>query len=410
MSNLHFDVCYYDSEHKKALQNVACVLSTDSLVQQGLDIDRDEFFTYMLFREQRMYVPGWQTYAELRARVPTRYQQVIDNLDLSGGTVRSVFAGAGTQDNAMVEGAGVGAGLALAGAMFGLHEADWEKIPIRSMPSTDFQIASEGDRYIQVECKGSVVSDSLVSSSISNAKKSIEDKKRTVRPLCKNDVLLGVIAAFPTPAKTNALLRLLDPIPSDIQMPARKYKTLARMSYYGRLARAVSDSKFVAAVRSRIQAINATNDWTNLSGLRLEKNSGEPYEFSASEIIGRTFIPEIGAVGRLYVVGNSVLFDGVLLDSLNVLAKQDFGALNDYVAEQRKESVVISGYLQKNMCKSADIPEAALEPIRGTSLFHVRVKALVSVWSSGRVSGFAQWGLSLYNESRLASAQLAVQK
>lgn len=389
MSHLHFDVRCYDEHHGQALRSIEFFRPLDNLVQKGLDVGRDEYMTYMLFREQRPYTPGWHTYADLRARLPSRYQQIIDNYDLSGGTVRSVFAGSGSLDVSMVEGAGVAAGLVLANALFGLHAADWEKIPITNHRALDFQLASDGSRYVQVECKGSVVQDGTISPSISKHKSDIESKKQSVRATATRDVLLGVISAFPTVGNMDAILRLVDPEAVAIDMPPKKFKLLSRLTYYGRLSRSVSDSRFVAALRNRIRAITVLDEWDRLSGVALQKNSGDPYHLDAAALAASTFIDSVGAVGRLYVVGGKMLFDGVKLQCLNLVAGQRFPDICGYRAEPETEAATFDGFLPREAAQELELTDDAWQPVRGTQSIRVRVRALAHVQASGRVFG---WG------------------
>lgn len=388
MNNLHFDVRYYDDQHRQALQACTFPHSLDDLVRKGLDVSRDEFLTYMLFREQRMHVPEWQTYAELSRRLPDRDRLITDNFDLSEGTVRSRFTGANALDKTMVEAGGVGSGLVLANALFGLHEADWEKVPVSGTKSMDFEIASDGSRYIQVECKGAVVTDTTNLAPISQHKQSVEKKKTSVRAAGSQNVLLGVIGAFPTPKNMNAMLNLLDPNPVELEMPASKYKVLARLSYFGRLARAISDSRFVGAVRSRLQALTVAGDLRPFDGLPIEKNSGESYDFTVEGFAGHAVIPQFDAVGRLYVIRNQLLFDGLRLDCLNFVAKQDFAGIARYEARREKETVSFDGHVPRDAIRALDLVDGQWQPVRGTNSVRIRVKALIHVLPSGRVIGF----------------------
>jgi hypothetical protein len=188
----------------------------------------------------------------------------------------------------------------------------------------------------------------------------------------------------------NAILRVLDPDPINVQMPASKYKVLARLSYHGRLARAISDSRFVAAVRSRIQGIAAAGDWESVQGVRIEKNSGEPYDFNTDSFPGHTVIPGVDAVGRLYVISGQVLFDGLLLHCLNLTAKQDFRSIANYESRREKELLTFEGYLPTESVRELDLMEDKWHRVRGTNLVRVRVKALIYVLPSGRAVGFGE--------------------
>ena len=111
-NTVKFDIECYNAKHKKKLRKLSIKNELDDALANGLEIDDQEFLVYTLFREQKNH-PGWRTYAELKAKLPSRQAAYENYFDLSSGTVQSVFIDAADLDNTMTEASGVGAALSV---------------------------------------------------------------------------------------------------------------------------------------------------------------------------------------------------------------------------------------------------------------------------------------------------------
>jgi hypothetical protein len=361
-------------------------------VQSGVELEFESFLTYMLFREQKRAVPGWSTFQELRRKVPERIRGIQDYFDMSAGTVRAIHSGQNAADPAMTEAAGVGASLGLADKIFGTHHADWERIAIGRKPGMDFQLAAHGGGYIQVESKGAIVDDVTKLAELSNHKGDILRKKVDLRqqaPGAKSK-LIGMIAAYPNVVGPRATIRLLDPPAYAVDIPADKYKTLARMSYYGRLARAIGDSRFVTALLNRIADLLSLREWDSLSSMALINNGGEPFYWDGPITPGRAHLSEYDAVARMYVLGGDQVFlDGVNLGALRVVAQQDFSKIRAFAVTAESRRLRCVGYVHENDIKEP-LRIQSLARMPGFGMVRVRAECDVTLLPSGQVVGFGK--------------------
>src|SRR3990172_196163 len=229
---IKFKVEYYDSDHEKSLSKLSCAAELDKVVKNGLIVPQQEFSVYSLFREQKRHT-GWRTYRELAEKVPSRLGTFNDYFSLEAGSVTSRFSSTDDTDKTMTETVGVGASLSLASRMYGLTEADWEKIPVTTNKDLDFQVASTGHEIVEVESKGAVVASVAEKSKVSGRAVDIRRKKEEQRNNHHNkNTLIGVITSIPSHKGDIAVCRILDPDGDDVGISPRKYKLLARLLYY----------------------------------------------------------------------------------------------------------------------------------------------------------------------------------
>ena len=172
-----FKVEYYDEQHKSLLKQYSCYDEIEKLVVNCFTVSEEEFHSYALFREQKNY-DGWRTYQELKLKIPSRLLSFKEYFSVNNGLLRSRFSHANDREKHLTEAIGVGAGLALVSQLYGLTEADWERIPETNEKDLDFEIASNGKEYIEVEVKGAVVQNINIKSEISGRARHIKDKKK----------------------------------------------------------------------------------------------------------------------------------------------------------------------------------------------------------------------------------------
>jgi hypothetical protein len=328
---LHIDVDHYDSSHAAILGQAPFGRQLQSLVNSGFDVPRDEFMAYMLFREQRRALPGWSTYRDMKRRLASRYTHIVENLDFTHGTVRSMFSGQNQTDTAIVDGCGIAGGLTLVNRLFGLHEADWQQIPVSDRPDLDYELASTGSGYVEIECKGRVVNTTGLAP-LSSAKADIENKKREQRQNQGNaHVLLGVITAVPYGLNTNTCCRVLDPEPEAIEAGPARHRLLARLYFYLNNLRMLSDSQLMVALRNRLEVLKVARDYKQFDGMKFRKTSGEPFNIHANSFSTQTVIPQLSVVGRVVPIdAERFLFCGFDIGVFNVIARQDFGTIVEY--------------------------------------------------------------------------------
>ena len=124
-----FKVEYYNDEHKRLLEKYSCSDEIRRVINDGLKVTEEEFFSYALFREQKNH-DGWQTYQDLKTKIPNRLLIFKEYYSVDNGLLCSRFNLANDRENHLTESIGVGAGLVLISQLYGLTEADWERIPV----------------------------------------------------------------------------------------------------------------------------------------------------------------------------------------------------------------------------------------------------------------------------------------
>lgn len=387
---IEFDVEYYDEEHKSKLSGHHYSPAIGNLVKNGIKVTEDEFVVYSLFREQKNY-PGWRNYQELKQRLPTRIETFRDYFDTSGGTLKSKFPRRDS-DIKQTESAGVATALLAMNEIFNLHEADWERIPTTNKFKTlDFELASDGKRFIQVEAKGTIFESKSLDKT-TTLKKKIEKKKEAQRKLANaNTLFFGVIAGFPYSQNSNARCLLLDPPPNNNLQDPKKHKLLARLYYYVNNLRTISKSHLVMALINRIRILELANDYTEFDGIPLVDVYGETLETPPPSIYSKTVIDE-KISGNIFPISKREFFYSAFdLEVYRILAKQDFEMIRNY------ESKLAEMFQQQRSIKARvdidDLKRYGLSPNLYRRIPHTRevimeLTGKIHITRSGRVVGF----------------------
>lgn len=344
---IHVEVRYYDATHQQLIASQPYAAAAQQLVSTGALLSEQELLINSLFVEHKNDVIGWRTYSELAQKAPGRIEQFRDYFDLSNGTIRSNFSDGHATDKNMTERVGVGTTLSVANRIFGLHEADWARIRESTAEKTlDFHMASDGQRLIHVESKGAIVHNVLnKTGSIPHHKGSILAKKAVAQhPAGANSpaLLLGLIAAIPTSLDERAVCWLVDPPRGPSPEDARKYKLLARMTFYLRLLQPLTSSALLIALADRIEAIYASRDYTSLDGTPLRSANQTTFSRLPALFRNKTVVElnhgkrDGRAFGRAFEVGDEdIAYIGVDSDVYRMLAGQRFTEILEYSSVYR---------------------------------------------------------------------------
>lgn len=228
MAKIKIKVDFYDKKHEVLVkENSLAFPKIKKMVTEGFSVEEEEFYTYAIFREQKQR-PNWRTYKDLEHYLPNRLQQFNDYFEIGPNGLVSKFSSQDETDNALTEGVGVGAALAVLSHAYDLTEADWEKIPVGIVKDLDFQIASTGQDFVEVEAKGAIVDDPKMLTEISGRAGHIKEKKIAQRNAGNKNVFFGVIASIPWQTDQEMVCRVLDPEPNVPNISPGKYD-LARI-------------------------------------------------------------------------------------------------------------------------------------------------------------------------------------
>ncbi len=387
---MEFDVNYYDEEHEFRLHNHPYSQQIKRLINNGLKVDENELVVYSIFREQKNY-PGWRNYQELKEHLPLRIDTFRKYFDLSGKSLRARFP-AKDFDTVQTESAGVATSLFLMNEIYGLHEADWERIPITSrMKTLDFQLASNGSIYIQVESKGTIFDTGTLPKN-KDLKDSIEEKKEEQRKkFAPSTSFFGVITGIPHHFNTTAQCLLLDPDGETHIEDPEKYQLLARLHFYMNNLRTISRSHVVMALRNRIQILEASDKYTDLNKISLVDVYGEELEAPSPSIYNKTYIGEYIA-GNMFPISRTEFFYSAFdLDIYRMMVKQNFEEIRAFrskLIEIWPKRTRVRARVNIGDVKKYEMPLERFTEIPKTNEAFVDLEGDLHIGKSGRVIGF----------------------
>jgi len=281
---INISVDYYKDIEKDLFKHYPNYKAINALVNGCKSIQKGELLAYMIFTEQKDR-PGFRTYDELKQRVSDRLGDINDYFDFSHGSISAKFIG-NEMDKNIIERLGVGLGLSVIGKLHNLIGADWKRIPEFAGKNAcrtfdfdyDIPFASDGERFIQVENKGSSVDNNLRKpSTISQHYGSIKKKKESIDNN-RLDYNYGTIGIVDNNSNHVAKLLLVDP-PSDfIDIEPKKYKLLARLNYYLEEFTNIGVKKKISvALAKRIKEISDSSDYTKFNNEPLDYKYPVPY-------------------------------------------------------------------------------------------------------------------------------------
>jgi hypothetical protein len=273
-----------------------------------------------------------------------------------------------------------------------MTEADWERIPVSPTKDLDF-CASTGTAVVETEAKGTV-DDSRKLAGISGKKGDIEKKKKKQRasPIKNKNTLLGVIASFPNVAGQNAICRLLDPPVESPTEDPRKYKLLARLSYYWREISIVSQSRFLIALVNRLQSISLVKDYSVFDKQPLLNQNGEPFARPESPFLTRSVVGDNFAFGEVVPLGPGVFyFYGFEASILDVLIEQSFDSILAFQSSHAGERIsapILARVAEADLNQTRFMDGGTSPPRAGnTRRFEIRSESEFAVTRAGRVIG-----------------------
>jgi hypothetical protein len=362
-------VDFYDDDQKELFKKNNYPLKVDSIVSEKVAINTNEFLTYLLFTEQKK-APGFRTFTDFRKRMPKSYELIRDYLEFDEEKMRTRFIGK-EMDKNLTERIGVALSLCTLNKIHNLMEADWKLIPISSTEKTlDFYyVAVENNEFIMVESKGSTAENNQEkSTSISNQKRSIEEKKKAVEFNNKNRLsnykalAYGIISVIDNRKDTLPQVWLVDPFAEPLEMEPRKFKLLARLYFYWRSLRAISPSStLLHALINRIETLETIDNYVDLDGSILLDRKGkemiiQPSSFSTKSVIGNNKI-----IGRVYPFDNNHLFFmGFPFNVSELLVNQNFKEIIDYKEEftKMKSRMSVTCRIRSNKKKLYQLPDS----------------------------------------------------
>lgn len=386
---MKFQVSYYDNNHRAKLLKHKYFYKIERLINRGLEVDDYEFIIYSIFREQKNY-PSWRTYQELKNHLPYRIDTFRKYFDTNSGTLRARFPSKDF-DLVQTESSGIAASLLLMNRIYDLHEADWQRIPITRKKSLDFELASNGTEYIQVEAKGTVFDDGQHPKA-SSQKSSIEAKKEAQRKTSSsNTSFFGVITGIPHHHTVSSQCLLLDPPADVIAEDPKKYQLLARLYFYAEYLRTISRSNLVMALMNRIQDLQLSERYLDFDGIPLLNTYGERLEMPPASIYNKSFVNDKIAGNFFPISRTEFFYSAINLEVYRLIVNQNFDDIRSYKSEPIESPSnlrEIEARVNIDDLKRFEIPVEKFERIPQTNEVLVNLRGKIHINLSGRVVGF----------------------
>jgi hypothetical protein len=341
---IRVEVDFYDDEQKQKLLAYPSADRMTELAEEGVLIPVQEFLTYYLFHKKRPGKSGYQSYGAIGLKIGRALSELEDWILFNKVSI-SVPADVAPQDKAITERIGESIGLAVVNRIHRLTEADWGKLGEicgrDGRPTFDYQVASDGQKIVQVETKGScLANNSKKTSAISNHKNSIVNKKTKIRgheQACDYkypaELRYGTITVLDYRPNSVAKCWLLDPDPEPVSMPPARLRLINRMSFLRDWISFISPrSQFAAALSTRLADLIAVTDPMDLDGVPLRKGNGE--ELVIETLGGSAFFmnkarvsdgPSVGVV--MQASKDALVYLGIRDDLAVIAGKQDFHAI-----------------------------------------------------------------------------------
>ncbi|AKB24519.1 hypothetical protein MSMTP_1050 [Methanosarcina sp. MTP4] len=398
-----FDVEFYDKIHEMMIRNnlpgSVTIKKLEYLLETGLEVSKEEFWTYGIFTEWKNK-PGWKTFDDFKRRLPDRIGIYENYFGYCDGVVISKYKGINESLPFATESCGVAGSLVLMNRLFGFHEADWEKINVSKSKDLDFRIASTGEYFIEVEAKGTIVGDDGKSASIYGQKKDIEDKKRIQRE--SNDIiqrssLFGVITCIPFKSDDDhecnlrAKCLLLDPAPEEIIEDPLKFKLLSRLKFYQKNLGMISDSKIITVLNNRIRVIEHSTNFWDFHQLHLINKTGKKLQINSNSFDRKTVVDRDSIVGQVFPISQTLFFFyGFESELFNVMIDQDFNEILNYKKEIAKFYRYVKAKVDIEDLKRYGINYEKFRKIKNSNKVEVLTKGNLFRSNSGRVVGFLE--------------------
>ena len=341
--SIHLGVEYWSPADKESLAKLPVAHRIEQAVASGVDVYYGDFLAYATFSDQSD-APHHETFQQLQSKLVAIQPYFELHYGAKSGTLRATSHQDAASRRSSTEMAGVASALTIAGHIYDLNQADWQRIPECRHKTLDYRYdlrgtkyASDGERFIEVESKAAKVDNVEAKIGLHAAAKSIREKKRVQRQLDDAGASeapvdrIGVITALPGDEPQIARCWLLDP-PSDANgADPERYRLLARMTYYWKALSMVSRSPMLLALYSRIEAIRYADNWRAFDGIDLASWQGKPMSVPASFESQWPKPGNIDGFGTtIRLTGNTWFYYGFDREVILMLLQQRFSTISTF--------------------------------------------------------------------------------
>lgn len=410
MDTIKVEVDFYDAAEEAKLLEYPTANDMRALVTKTQEIPKSEFLTYYLFHRIKLGTAGYRDYKSVAKKVDLWLSAIGECINYEGGSVRTP-EGTVQQLTEVSEHVGEAIGLSVMNLIHGLTEADWAPIPEErgrnARPSFDFQIASDGKRFVQVETKGSSVLNNRIRSVAALAqKRRIDEKKAKLAKLAElgkdlNPTALryGTITLVDGREDGNVRCLLTDPPAEKIDEDPAKLRLLNRMrslrDWIGFLS---PRSAFAAALATRVADLAALTNPFELDRVPLVRGNGESFESnpqSAGEwhqsffMASKSRVIDQPAGGVVFQLSpDKLFFLGVREELIDLAARQNFTEITRYKSGATSMECLVKCTFSPKRYANLHLPDS-LEGLRRNSIGYVSfpLKGILHYSCGGLVFG-----------------------
>ena len=382
IDTIEVDVRFYDDAEKRKLLGYPTADAIEKLVAKPLMSPKAEFFTYYLFHRIKLGLNGFRDYKTVAEKVNRSLSFIEDCIDCNNGSIRTP-EGVTQQLTEVSEHVGEAIGLSVISCIHGLTEADWKPIPEErgrnARKSFDFQIASDGSQFVQVETKGSSVEDNRVlSPAVKAHKRKIDEKKTKLKELALKgedpnpaSLRYGTITVVDARKDGNVRCLLTDPPPDQVDEDPKRFRLLNRMRRLRDWICFLSPrSAFTAALATRVADLEKLDDPFELDGVPLLRGTSEPFDIepygggnwrNSTFIASKSRATDGSAVGVVIQLPKlKLFFFGIRTDLLVITANQKFEEMTDYKAQVESIEKTIECVFSAGRYSSLELPSSII--------------------------------------------------
>jgi hypothetical protein len=385
-SFIQVDVRFYDAEEQAKLLRYPTADVMQEIVENSVSVPKAEFLTYYLFHRIKLGTAGYKDYRSIASKIHIWLASIEESIDFSDDSVRTP-ADAERQLTEVSEHVGEAIGLAVMNRIHNLTEADWLPIPEKggrgASPTFDFQIASDGESFVQVETKGSSVADNrILSAAVKAQKRKIDAKKAklTIRAKAGEDpypasIRYGTITAVDRRVAGNVRCWLTDPPSEKIDDDPKRFKLINRMRHLRNWISFISPrSALAAALSTRFADMEAMTNPFELDGVPLRRGNNEPFAFDTFDYAfpaSKSRVVNGPAGGVVIQLSDECLFFlGIREDLLALATRQDFGRISYYKAEVGSVQKTVECTFSARRFSGLSLPDRLIESATQTGGYY----------------------------------------
>lgn len=336
---IQIDVEYYNKSERDKFQNLSSKNEINNIVKNGVSIDPLSLLSESMFMEWKDH-DDWNNRGALLAKINNRKLEFDEYFSTQSKSLVAKFLPL-EMENHRIERVGVGFGLSVVGKIFNLQSADWEKIPTTNTTKTlDFAVASTGDYYISVECKGTIATDKKHLTHRSKHSKNKSHIKNKKINLSSDIIGIGIIAIIPhlKVANENVKVLLVDPPMSRPLISPRRFKILSRYRSYRALIRLIGTPRMLLALNTRIYTLESVNDFEFLDEVPLFDINGRVFDIPNSFLFEKSIEAnpqDFPIVGKAQKIGNTVSFLGIDTEIIPIITRQSHNEILNWSSRRQ---------------------------------------------------------------------------